>query len=710
MVNIAFVGNPNVGKSALINAISKSNLKVGNWPGVTVEKKSANMLINNTNVELIDLPGVYSLVGHTIEEGITRDFLFETEYDLIVNVVDVTDLERNLNLTLSLRELQKPMIVVLNFYDELERLDYVVDLSTLQEFLKCPVIAVSAKTKLGISDLKNMLVLSGELESFDMNYSEAINKLVKDLLYVVSKNSKPMNLSDQKIVMLYLEKYSKVYDYYQQLDVDLINNEIIALEDQMQEEIDYIVQQSRYQTIVCKLPKFLKKSEKTRIAFTRKVDNVLLHPIIGLPLFVLLSIFMVNFVFAFSAPYVDFVDQFMNEFIGKYVAISLSSAPEFIQSMVVDGIIGGIGAVLTFVPLMMVLYLFMGFVEESGYMARTAFLLDRVMKRFGLNGKSFVSMVLGFGCTVPAILSTRTLEDPKARKLTALMIPFMSCGARLPVYVLFAGVFFPNNAGVVIVSLYLIGISIALIIGLISKKLNLFSLTEKALIIELPPYRMPDLKVVLKSAMSRVQSYFKKAFTLIFAVLFILWGLSYFPNGDVSDSYIARGAQQVSFAFEPAGFGESWQAVAAIPGSIAAKEVVVGFLGQVLEVSDQVVEEENIDFIADLAEQGTLLVNAIVQSFKGVLTLGLIDTDAEPVNNALQTSVSQLFTGPYKALSAFSFMVFILLSVPCVATLSALKSEFGNRFMMLVITVMLIVPYTVSVLIFQIGKLIVDII
>ena len=422
-------------------------------------------------------------------------------------------------------------------------------------------------------------------------------------------------------------------------------------------------------------------------------------------------------VFNGSAPFIDWVDGFFGDFVAKYVGVLVEGTPDWLHSLIIDGIIGGVGGVLTFVPVMVFLYFFLAILEESGYMSRVAFLMDKIMRKLGLNGKSFVPMVVGFGCTVPAIYASRTLEDETSRKMTAAMTPFMSCGARLPVYGLFTAAFFGAKGGIIVVSLYLLGILIAILVGTVLKRFREFKVDEKALLIELPPYRIPSLKVILNSTWLRISSYIKRAGTVILGIMLILWALTYFPGkGDPNKSYIAKFGHSFSTIMAPTGFGDKWEVVAAIPPSIAAKEVVVGFLAQVLSTDEATVEEEEVEeynFKEDLVDQVKGFIGAIKDSGVAMVSMdvkGLFSTpdtdEIEEEGRGIVQATANLWPNDNLApLRAYSFMAFILLVVPCVATLGAIKHEFGWNFLGKIIGIMLVVPYVVSVLIFQIGKL-----
>lgn len=729
MIKIAFAGNPNVGKSALINAIAGSKLKVGNWPGVTVEKKEAMFVHKGEEIKLVDLPGVYSLSPYTLEEKITRDFILEENPDVVVNVIDSTNLERNLYLTFLLKELEKPMIMALNFYDEFAKLKYKLNMKEFQDMIEIPAIPVSALKGTGIEELLDSIITMSKNKEKGKKYSLPFDKnilsIIHEVEYKILTNEKLLpatkEYSKEFLAIKFLERDShiieKIKNKYGVDATHLFDEEIEKLENKYDNDSETILAEGRYGTVNGILARTFTTSIKSRLDFTDKVDKILLNRVLGLPLFFLIMAGVMAFVFNGSAPFIDWVDGFFANFVGKYVGMLVEGTPDWLSSLIIDGIVGGVGGVLTFVPVMVFLYFFLAILEESGYMSRVAFLMDKIMRRLGLNGKSFVPMVVGFGCTVPAIYATRTLEDESSRKLTAAMSPFMSCGARLPVYGLFTAAFFGAKAGLVVVSIYIFGIVVAILVGLGLKNIKGFKSENKALLIELPPYRIPSLKVILNSTWLRVFDYIKRAGTVILGIMMILWALTYFPNnGDSNSSYIAKFGHTFAPIMKPTGFGDRWETVAAIPPSIAAKEVVVGFLAQALPLADEEVVEEEVEettFGEDLMEQVKGFGVAVKDSVVGMLSLdveGLFTTpDAEEIEEEgrgiVQATANLWPNDELAPLRAYSFMVFILLVVPCVATLGAIKHEFGWRYLGFVVSIMLVVPYVASTLVFQIGKL-----
>ena len=501
MIKIAFTGNPNVGKSALINAIAGSNLKVGNWAGVTVEKKEAEFQYNGERIQCIDLPGVYSLSPYSLEETITRDFIINEKPDVIINIVDSTNLERNLYLSMLLKELGKPMIIALNFSDEFENLNYKLDIKKFREMMEMDVVMTSATKRTGLQELLDKAIEAAKKVEkprytllFEYCLEEAIST-VKEIICndkVLKKASEKFGMDFLAIKLLerdshLLEVLKKDYDYTEMKTIrDLVEN----IEKIHDEDIETIFAEGRYGAVKGILAKTFTTSMKNRLDVSDKIDKVLLNKYFGLPIFFLIIVGLMGVVFNGSAPLIDWVDGFVNNYIGKYIALLIDdNTPKWLASLVIDGIVGGVGGVVVFIPLMLYLYFFLAILEESGYMSRVAFLMDKVMIKLGLNGKAFVPMVLGFGCTVPAIYATRTLEDEGSRRLTAIMAPFMSCGARLPVYGLFTAAFFGAKAGLVVMSLYILGIVVAILMGVILKNFKIFKSEGKALLMELPPYR-----------------------------------------------------------------------------------------------------------------------------------------------------------------------------------------------------------------------------
>ncbi len=728
MLKIAFAGNPNVGKTALINAIAGSKLKVGNWPGVTVEKKEAELIFEGINIKLVDLPGVYSLSPYTMEEIITRDYIIDENPDVIINVLDSTNLERNLYLTTLLKELGKPMVLALNIYDEFKKLEYKLNLDEFEKLIGVEAVPTSAKTKEGLNDLlkKSIDIAKEHKEQKHINYELRFNHIIEEEISKVQEKLKvhenfeklngKFSIDYTSIKILEEDRhFGEKLKKYGILTFDFAKENIATLEKHFDEDVETIMAEGRYGAIKGILAKVLTKSLKGRLDFTDKIDKILLNKITGPILFFFIMMLVFTFTFNGSGPYIDWVDGFIADYVGKYVAIGVEGTPDWLQSFVIDGLIGGLGGVLVFVPLMIFLYFFLAILEESGYMSRVAFLMDKIMRGIGLNGKAFLPMILGFGCSVPGIYATRTLEDEKSRRLTALITPLMSCGARLPVYALFTAAFFGAKAGLIIASLYILGVIVAILLGKVFSNHPYFKSEEKALLIELPPYRVPTAKMVLSSTFRKTWSYVKKAGTIILGMLVLLWALIYFPNnGDVNSSFIGKFGEAVQPIFVPAGFGDRWEPVAAIPPSLIAKEVVVGFMGQVLETVEEDEEDEESTFREDTSAQLIGFKDATIDAIKAMVSLDLLGLFTAPSAEEVEEeggsgvikALSTLWEGDKEGpIKAYAYLVFVLLVIPCVVTLGAYVQEFGWKMLGMVMVVYSIVPYAISVLVYQIGRL-----
>ena len=693
-----------------------------------MEKKEARFTYKGEEIELVDLPGVYSLSPYSLEEKITRDFILEEKPDVVINVVDSTNLERNLYLSYLIKELDKPTIMALNFCDEFDKLKYKLNKKEFEQVMEMDAVRVSALKKIGITELMDKameLSKKGKEKKYTLPFDRTTTSLIRRIECQISSDKSfekaIKDYSSEFLAIKLIERDKHIIEKLKtKYGIDAqgkFEDEILNLEDKYDNDSETILAEQRYGAVNGVLAKTFTTSIKSRLDFTDKVDKILLNRVIGLPLFILIMAGVMAIVFNGSAPFIDWVDGFFGDFVAKYVGVLVEGTPDWLHSLIIDGIIGGVGGVLTFVPVMVFLYFFLAILEESGYMSRVAFLMDKIMRKLGLNGKSFVPMVVGFGCTVPAIYASRTLEDETSRKMTAAMTPFMSCGARLPVYGLFTAAFFGAKGGIIVVSLYLLGILIAILVGTVLKRFREFKVDEKALLIELPPYRIPSLKVILNSTWLRISSYIKRAGTVILGIMLILWALTYFPGkGDPNKSYIAKFGHSFSTIMAPTGFGDKWEVVAAIPPSIAAKEVVVGFLAQVLSTDEATVEEEEVEeynFKEDLVDQVKGFIGAIKDSgvamvsmdVKGIFSTPDTDEIEEEGRGIVQATANLWPNDNLAPLRAYSFMAFILLVVPCVATLGAIKHEFGWNFLGKIIGIMLVVPYVVSVLIFQIGKL-----
>ena len=729
MINVAFVGNPNVGKTALINQISHASLKMGNWPGVTIEKKEVFFKVGDEDVKLIDLPGIYNLSMSTAEERVSRDFLLDEKVDVIINVLDSTSLEKNIYLTALLKELDIPVVMALNFEDEFKRIGYQLDIEKFEKQLGVPVIFTSGRSGAGVYKLMEKAVELYKKNSSDKKIQHRLpfEKEIEDNI-----KSLKDKLENDKSYEKVLEKYSVEWLAIKILEDDTnvearvktefgvsVSNigetEKKNIENRYGIEPQDALARERYGIVRGIISMNLKRGTGDKFALTDKIDKVLLNKFFGGIAFLAIIYAVFVIVFDGSSPFIDWIDGFFSDFVIKYVGHAIEGVPDWLSSFILDGILAGVGSVLTFVPLMFFIYFFMAILEESGYMARVAFILNKMMTKVGLSGKAFIPMLIGFGCTVPAIYSTRTLEDEKTRRLTGVIATFMSCGARLPVYSLLAAAFFSKNAALVVVSIYVFGVFMALLVAFILKRFKYFKGNNTELLIELPPYRLPGAKAVWSNMRSRTFSYIKKATTIVLGILLIIWFFQYFPNkGDAESSYIGQAAKVVQPVFKPTGFGDRWEPVASIVPSIIAKETVVGFLGQIL-LSQGDDEKKEYNFVSDLKDQVVGLGGAAVESVKSlghiatfkIATLEMksqeeLDQDA---GGNIIPAIRSLWNDKYGQLRAYSFMLYVLLVVPCAVAMGALKQEFGWKLLAFQVSMLLILPYVVSTLFFNIARL-----
>ena len=733
MIKIAFVGNPNVGKTAIINKISNASLKIGNWAGVTIEKKEVFFKVDNEEINLVDLPGIYSLTANTPEEMVSRNFILDNDVDVIINVVDSTALEKNLYLTALLKEIGKPMIMALNYSDEFKKINYSLEKEVFEKQVGMESVFTSGRTGEGIDELLKKAVKLAKLHkdqshipytlAFDNIIEEEIMNIKKKLLADKSYNKLlvkyPLDWVSIKTLEEDINFLATVKTEYG-IDLRTISEkEVKNIKDRYDMEPADVIARARYGAIRGIVSTNLKKSDISKFAMTDKIDKILLNKFFGMLSFFIIIYVMFVLIFDGSAPFIDWVDGFFSDYIIKYVGKVIEGVPAWLNSFVLDGILASIGAVLTFVPLMFFNYFFMSILEESGYMARVAFLMNKAMTKVGLSGKAFIPMLIGFGCTVPAIYSTRTLEDERTRRLTGFIATFMSCGARLPVYSLLAAAFFSKNAAIVIVSMYFIGVIFALLMASILKRFAYFKGDNTELLIELPPYRVPSFKVVWNNMYTKTMMYVKRAATIILGILLVIWFFGYFPgNGDIQESYLAKAAKVVQPVFKPTGFADRWEPVASLVPSVIAKETVVAFFGQVL-LQQQVVDEEEVveyNFLSDTKDQIIGLGAAGIDSVKALLNAATFhittlepadeETLEEDAGGDIIPAVRSLWDDQYGGIRAYSFMLFVLLVVPCAVALGALKQEFGWKLVLIQIGVLLVLPYVVSTLFFNIAKLI----
>lgn len=699
-INVALVGNPNCGKTTLFNKITKAKEKTGNYAGVTVGEKIASIHRDGYTINLIDLPGTYSITEYSKEEAFVRNYILNQHPDIILNIVDVNNLERNLFLTTQLIDMNVKTIMSLNMYDELERNGSSLDYKSLAAMLGFPIIPTVATKGEGVEDIFNAIINVFEekenLRHFHINYGDVIEKAIshieseldlnKDLAakfhtrYLAIKlletnedikNIIPDVANDNK-------KNKSKYSFKRAKEAIIVGRSVLELE--YRDDARAVITSAKYGFIRGALAETYTSRISHHLETSSNIDKVLTNKYFGIPLLLAFIWLMFQTTFTIGSYPADWLDMLVG-FIGDKVADIL---PEGIfHDLVVDGIIAGVGSVIVFVPNIMILFLFMAFMEGSGYMARAAFIMDRLMHKIGLHGKSFIPLLMGFGCNVPAIMATRTLASKKDRIITMLLIPFMSCSARLPVYILIISLFFERNQGLILMGIYMVGVIIAVIVSLVLDR-TIKVESEAPFVMELPTYRMPSFKVVLRDAMIKVNQYIKKMGTTILAFSVVIWALGYFPthSDDMSaadkleNSYIGTIGKVIEPAIEPLGF--NWKMGVCLISGVGAKEVVVSTLGVLYGAEDGESED-------DIIASSRIKQNILNDTFR----------DGHRVGERVFTPVV-----------AISFMAFILLYVPCFAVVIAIYKEGGRKWACISVTMSIAIAWGVAFLITTIGNLI----
>ena len=687
---ILTVGNPNSGKTTLFNGLTGAKQQVGNWAGVTVEKKTGHYSHAGNEFSLTDLPGIYALDSgndsNSIDESIASRAIVSQDADLIINVVDVTCLERSLYMTLQLRELGRPMVVVLNKMDALKRERQALDIKSLEKLLGCPIFTLSSNNKQQVIAFKDKLhksLIQGiALKDFELNYGDDFEKAIDAVSPIFSGQP----VSSRALAIRSLENDLLVTNSLNQSDR-------LAIEEQQRlytGDVDLLVANVKY-SFLHELCKKVRRTEgKLSHSFTEKADNLILNKWIGVPFFFVVMYLMFMFSINIGSAFIDFFDIGVGAIIvdgGHYLLDD--HLPVWLVTLIADGVGGGVQTVATFIPVIACLYLFLAVLESSGYMSRAAFVLDKVMQKIGLPGKAFVPLVLGFGCNVPAIMATRTLDQERERKLAASMAPFMSCGARLPVYALFAAAFFPDSGQNIVFALYLMGIVAAVFTGLFLKH-TLYPGSSDSLVMEMPDYELPTLQNVLIKTWQKLKRFVLGAGRTIVIVVTILSFLNSvgtdgsFGNEDSENSVLSKAAQVVTPVFAPIGINQdNWPATVGIITGIFAKEAVVGTLNNLYTSADA--EESEYDLLGSLNEAVmSIPENLTGLSFSDPLGIEVGDlTDAATV--AEEQEVDSTIFGNLKSHfvsghAAFAYLIFILLYTPCVAAMGAYVKEFGSNY------------------------------
>lgn len=668
---VALVGNPNCGKTTLFNVLTGSRASVGNWPGVTVERKEGNYKNDELEIKIIDLPGIYSLSPYSEEEVVSRKFLLNNKPDLIINIVDATNIERNFYLTTQLVETNIPVIVALNMMDEVKSNGDKINIEKMQDMLGLEVVPISASKIQGINKLMDKAIL--QLKN-NNNKKETLLTNTNIYPYVINiKNILTKNdLNDTFFTAVkLLESDDGIIDNIEKSNV-LAYNQIKSVIDKCQndfegQDMDILIADTRYKFITSITDSTIVRNKKYGTqTISDKIDSVITNKYLAIPFFIFIMSIVFRLTFGGITSFImDWFDNFLNITLSNFVGEFLINvgASNWAISLITEGIIPGVGMVLVVLPQIVVLFLFLSILEDSGYMARAAFIMDRLLRKFGLSGRSFVPMLMGFGCSVPAIMAARTLENEKDRRMTIILTPFFSCGAKLPVYSVFAAALFSSNKGTVILSLYLLGILVAIISGILLKSTVLKG-EASTFIMELPPYRFPSLKNLFIHVWEKIKDFVQKASTILLASSIVIWFLQKFDFSlqmvsDNANSIFGQIGTFIAPIFTPLGFGGWRESVALLTGFVA-KEAVVSTLGILYKVGDVT---------------GT---------------------------NDLSTIISNSFT----PLKAYSYMTFILLYMPCVVAFATIKREMNSwKWTLFTVLYQTGVAYLVAFIVYQGGSL-----
>ena len=686
-INVALVGNPNCGKTSIFNIAAHAHEHVGNYSGVTVDEKVGTFQYDGYTFNLTDLPGTYSLSAYSPEELYVRKHLIEKMPDIILNVVDGSNLERNLYLTTQLIDMDITIVMALNMYDELKKSGDKLDIEQLSTLLGMPIVHTTGRNGEGINKLFDTIIevfegKSTQVRHIHVNHGTELERRIDSLRTELYNHGFSDELSTRFLSIKLLENDSQLEQYAKMKDDD---GSIKKLRDELAEEyqkknnidIESAITDAKYGFIRGAIAEVYQKNTKSNPhSLTDKIDVLVTNKWLGYPLFLIFIFITFFFTFAIGQYPMNWIDMLFS-WLGDTVSNAMPDGP--LRSLIVDGIISGVGSVIVFLPNILILYLFISFMEDSGYMARAAFIMDKLMHKMGLHGKSFIPMIMGFGCNVPAIMATRTIEDRKSRLLTMLIIPMMSCSARIPTYLILVGAFFDRHAALILTGLYAFGMVMSIVMAKLFSK---YFVKGESLpfVMELPPYRMPTSKAVLRHTWEKGKEYLKKMATIILAASIIIWALGYFPNHNrydtakeqMENSYLGNIGKVIEPVMKPCGF--DWRQSVSLLAGTAAKEVVASTMGVLYASAEEeaIIEEEGFE-----SDEGSL-------------------------------RISQLVRNNMTPLSAASMLIFILLYMPCFSTIIAIKNESGKwKWALFTVCYTILLAWIVSTIFYQIGMLII---
>lgn len=714
-INVALVGNPNCGKTSLFNFASGAHEHVGNYSGVTVDAKEGVFKQNGYTFRIVDLPGTYSLSAYTPEELYVRKHLNENQQpDIVINVIDASNLERNLYLTTQLIDMDVQMVIALNMYDELEKAGNKFDYESLARMIGCPIVPTISKTGFGIEELFNRVIKVYEEEDpvvrhIHINYGDILEKGIANIKRSIHKvdSNMPKSISRRYLSIKLLENDQEIESQIRKFpDGEQIiqerNRNAAQIENLLQEDCETALTDARYGFISGALRETFEQNKIKEATSTQIIDLFVTHKVLGFPIFLLFMWIMFEATFRLGDYPMQGI-EWLVEMIGNFVRTHMAEGP--LKDLLVDGIIGGVGGVIVFLPNILILYAFISFMEDSGYMARAAFIMDKIMHKMGLHGKSFIPLVMGFGCNVPAVMATRTIESRNSRMITMLVTPLMSCSARLPVYVLITGALFPKNASFVLLSLYVTGVILAVILARVFKR-AFFNEEDVPFVMELPPYRMPTGKSILLHMWEKAKQYLHKMGGIILVASIIIWFLGYFPR---ETSRTADFKQQIaSIENTQISPEEKAKQLQEIEHQMAMDHQENSYIGRIGQIISPVMEPLGFNWKISVSLLSGMAAKEIVVSTLSVLYTGSDDSEQALTERLLQEKNPD-GTDVFTPLVGLSLMLFVLLYFPCIATITAIVNESHSwKWGAFVILYTCCLAWVVSFLVYQIGNIIIN--
>ncbi len=700
-LKIALAGNPNSGKTTIFNRITGANQKTGNYPGVTVEQKEGHYKFEGDLYDVIDLPGIYSLSPNSPEEIIARDVIIESKPDLTVNIIDASNLERNLYLSSQLKEMNVPLLLVFNMWDIVEKEGIKIDIKKISEYFGADIVTVSGISRDGSEIIKAAIKKNLNIKHENhLKYSEKAESVIKETESIIAdKINGKTGVSPRWFSVKVLEKdpYVSRYLNKNELIQKQLSDKIEEFEKSVGEKSDIYFADQRYEVISEICGKFIKRDKNKKKSVSDKIDAVVTNTFLGIPIFLILMYFVFKLTFVVGDPFMGMIETFFG-YLGDVISgLWPEGSESLLRSLIVDGVIGGVGGVVVFLPNIILLFLAIAILEGTGYMSRAAFIMDRLMRALGLHGNSFIPMLIGFGCTVPAIMATRTLANKKDRFTTIMVSPLMSCGARLPIYALIIPAFFSDQwQARILWIVYFTGILLAIIAAKVLRS-TVFKGEVESFVMELPPYKFPTVRSILMQMWTRAGIYLKKAGTIILAISIIMWVLAVFPRNEaIGEKYEAKIAQVNSMQISDEAKSEKIQN---LEFQMSAEEMAYTVTGRFGKVIEPIIKPLGFDWRIGAAMVGAFAAKEVFVAQLGVVySVGEADEESDTLRDKLKDN--------YNALQAFAIMIFALISAPCMATIAITKRETNSwKWAAAQLIGLTVLAYLITLLVYQGGLL-----